>query len=69
MSATDELKPCPFCGGKAKIERYTIKPYAACTECGCSMPDRHQTVEQAIEAWNRRTTKVGVTRFCEVSGL
>lgn len=50
----NELLPCPFCGGKAEIDRYTIKPYVSCTRCGCSMPDRHQTVEQAIEAWNTR---------------
>lgn len=49
-----DLKPCPFCGGEAEIERYTIKPYVACMKCGCSMPDRHQTAEQAIAAWNSR---------------
>ena len=53
-SKAPELKPCPFCGGEAEIERYTIKPYVACMKCGCSMPDRHQTAEQAIEAWNAR---------------
>lgn len=55
MSDKTTLLPCPFCGGEAEIERYTIKPYVACMKCGCSMPDRHQTAEQAIEAWNTRT--------------
>ena len=37
-----ELKPCPFCGGKAEIKNgyvYYIKCVQAhCTECGAYMP-------------------------------
>lgn len=37
-----ELKPCPFCGGKAEIRRGKIylmdTVQAHCTECGASMP-------------------------------
>jgi len=54
MSDETTLLSCPFCGGEAEIERYTIKPYVACVKCGCSMPDRHQTAEQVIEVWNTR---------------
>lgn len=53
----ETLKPCPFCGGEAEIERYTTKPYVACSECGCSMPDRHQSETEAIAAWNTRYEK------------
>ena len=49
-----ELLACPFCGGEAELQRWHTKPYVSCTQCGCSMPDTHQTEEQAIEAWNTR---------------
>lgn len=39
MSKTEEaLKPCPFCGGEAEIERYgngRCSTVYKCTECGC----------------------------------
>jgi Lar family restriction alleviation protein len=38
----NELKPCPFCKGKAEIKRgnayYVPCVYAHCTECGATMP-------------------------------
>ena len=41
MKAT-ELKPCPFCGGKAEIKDghlYAIKSVQAhCTQCNVAMP-------------------------------
>ena len=37
-----ELKPCPFCGGKAERKRckayYIDADYAHCTKCGATMP-------------------------------
>lgn len=63
---TEELKPCPFCGGKA----YTVRDYISTDDVvayedfyvahWCSlMPQRivtrkFLTEEQAIAAWNRR---------------
>lgn len=48
-------KPCPFCGGKAKVKLMLGNYGIACTKClGCIFPDRNQTEEEAIEAWNRR---------------
>ena len=60
-----ELKPCPFCGGEAKVEK---EPFATWDEfiAHCNNPKciafylgyydegLYKTEEQAIEAWNRR---------------
>jgi len=51
-----ELKPCPFCGGKAKIYKYAGSDirtrYIMCTCCG--MGTDRMREEEAIEKWNRR---------------
>ena len=64
-----ELKPCPFCGGEARMKygKYnllgaygteeTARKWAGvwCVKCGIEQPIRkYVTKEQAIEAWNRR---------------
>lgn len=52
-----ELKPCPFCGGEAKlIEEWDkgqtfYRPW--CNECGVRMP-RIRDVNKAVKFWNRR---------------
>ena len=65
---TDELKPCPFCGGKAELrqdiryprpERAPKKAYeVVCTNWDCIIgycDDRYRlSKKEAIEAWNRR---------------
>ena len=50
---TEKLKPCPFCGGEAKINKreYSIE----CTRCSAYM-GYFYTKQEAIEAWNRRVT-------------
>ena len=58
----DKLKECPCCGGKAKVK--TFDPYdgyqgnntfyqVVCQECGANTGAK-RTVEEALEAWNRR---------------
>ena len=54
----EELKPCPFCNNKAKIEGvydefYTIKMWKVrCSECWVmTYPD---TKEKVINLWNTR---------------
>lgn len=63
-----ELKPCPFCGGDAEkmyIKRNklfasmhfpynTRYVYVKCKICGATSRDC-VSVENAIEAWNRRS--------------
>ena len=48
-----KLKPCPFCGGEAKIlnvdDRYTVK----CRSCFCGT-GIYKDSGRASEAWNRR---------------
>ena len=61
------LKPCPFCGGEAKVymehKKIGLTLWAECRECGaktvgyCPKNDLEsfeRCKELAIEAWNRR---------------
>ena len=49
-----ELKPCPFCGGKAIL--YTHY-FCICSECQASTR-AYGTPEETVEAWNRRAKKL-----------
>lgn len=55
-----ELKPCPFCGGKAYITQtlsQTSRFVVGCFgDCFVELPLLYSTREDAIEAWNRRVT-------------
>lgn len=52
-----ELKPCPFCGGEARIisDIYVgkLEHLAACRYCKASSWT-YESKEEAIEAWNNR---------------
>ena len=56
-----ELKPCPFCGGKARIvendpfgsQRKEFRCYGVICN-GCDAHFWKNTEEEAIDAWNRR---------------
>lgn len=61
----DELKPCPFCGGKAQILDnawhviFNTRVRIKCRRCGVRTmeyvgSDWDDTHYLAIEAWNRR---------------
>ena len=58
---SERLKPCPFCGGKAKLRAFALHfgaemPYAfyvGCDDCEASS-NHYDYRKEAIEAWNRR---------------
>ena len=61
----DKLKPCPFCGGEAKIithdffvpeaKQFLTGSYGVeCTSCHAEGYQFWNTEEQAVAAWNRR---------------
>lgn len=67
FNETEELKPCPFCGGEAEINygmtygfSYLYEP--RCSSCGC-MLDTYSTEGEAIEAWNRRVDPIKQGRW------
>lgn len=51
-----ELRPCPFCGGEAKLVRANNSWHKViCCKCtGSAGSWRTVTRQEAIEAWNRR---------------
>lgn len=57
----DELKPCPFCGGRASARRFdgkffdVYKVYCMNEDCYIEPATRpYYSKKEAIEAWNRR---------------
>lgn len=58
---TNELKPCPFCGGEAeyraaKYVRTAFKHSVVCLECFASIPPK-DSKHEAINAWNTRVER------------
>ena len=57
-----ELKPCPFCGGKAKYIYQIPYNVVKCTKCkvfGKTIVDSYEQRDgkvEAIKAWNKRYT-------------
>lgn len=63
---SEQLKPCPFCGGKA--EAYEVMDYPVeigkrfsviCCGCGAQVTTTFQSKYRAIEAWNERKESEG----------
>lgn len=54
----NELKPCPFCNGRACISHRSYRTewwYVWCTGCMIKQPEHEYQFEfEAVEAWNRR---------------
>ena len=47
------LKPCPFCGSKAILAKPYTRTWIVCADC-LAETSTYTTIEEAIEAWNRR---------------
>jgi hypothetical protein len=55
----DDLKPCPFCGGKADLEEHDWA--ATCFGCGFSYSgEGFDSLEQLADKWNRRPARLAV---------
>lgn len=57
-----ELKPCPFCGGEAKlVNTWNCLCHIICRSCGATIgeakrhPNDFRTRDEVIAAWNRRS--------------
>ena len=59
---TDELKHCPFCGGKSNIAKGQIEFWAYCPHCG-ARTEFYETEQEAVAAWNRRNETELVNKF------
>lgn len=53
MTATEELLPCPFCGGEAHIITAVGESWVLCDKCKATT-EAHTSRQFAIAAWNRR---------------
>ncbi len=55
-----ELKPCPFCGGKAVLRTwiYSFRGgtnyVVQCNDCNATVPIWFETAEESVRQWNRR---------------
>lgn len=47
-----ELKPCPFCGGRAKLNGFT-RFWVQCEQCEANTR-MHWSMDGAEELWNNR---------------
>lgn len=65
---SEELKPCPFCSGKASIRLfYGVRYGVFCDCCDARVGGLYIEKADAIAAWNRRTLGLGTCEMEYVS--
>ena len=63
----EELRKCPFCGGKARAVRSSEEFWVRCFDCGAEIAICDSKPE-AITAWNRRTQNIEEEECSEQEG-
>lgn len=68
MCMTGKLKPCPFCGGEAHLDKaysYLSDTVIYCEGCDSvfTLDDCHKTAEEIVKAWNNRATHTEVHQY------
>lgn len=54
MNANNQLKPCPFCGGEAKMFTFVGEEYYVKCICCCARTDFYDSEFYAVKFWNKR---------------
>ena len=66
---SDELKPCPFCGGEADVVFPEFEDNnhgtVMCMTCFATSPDK-ENWKEAVTAWNTRTDAIAPQQAAEV---
>jgi Lar family restriction alleviation protein len=56
---TDQLKPCPFCGGNPTVDaQFGREWWVECDDCAATTGGMEATKAEAIAAWNRRAVSL-----------
>jgi len=57
-----KLKPCPFCGGRAVLEKIGWPHLVSCIKCGARMISikwEKDGEQEAVKKWNQRVKQDG----------
>lgn len=70
----EELKTCPFCGGKGSLQNHKFIGCAdtygvVCLDCGAETKQFYKNKEKAIKTWNYRAEKNQMTWSEEKDGI
>ena len=61
------LKPCPFCGGKARVMKMGFPHWIYCEECGAKIHAGTTDERDSMRAWNKRAiTEPAIVPVAEI---